>query len=113
MPKNRRRSAWPLLLVGIGVAIIALALGLALLRPWTENQNGSGIVRVEGPYPEVGRVTLRETKEAFDTGRAVFVDVRDRSEYVQGHIPGALSIPLFELLDRIGELSPENWIITY
>jgi len=67
----------------------------------------------ENPYLEVPRVTLEEAKTAFDSGEAIFVDVRSAASYETSHIPGALSIPLGELESRINELDPHQWIITY
>jgi 3-mercaptopyruvate sulfurtransferase SseA len=62
---------------------------------------------------EVQRVSLEESKAAFDNGTALFLDVRAESSYIAGHIPGALSIPLAELEPRIVELGQDQWIITY
>ena len=62
---------------------------------------------------EVQRITPEEAKAAFDSGTAVFLDVRSHIIYVQSHIPGAVSIPLAELKPRIAELDPAQWIITY
>lgn len=62
---------------------------------------------------KVPRVSLADAKAAFDTHSAVFVDVRAAEAYAQAHIPGALSIPLAELPQRLGELDPAAWIITY
>jgi len=62
---------------------------------------------------EIQRVTLEESKVAFDNEEAVFLDVRSASSYAASHIPGALSIPLAEIDGRIGELDPDQWIITY
>lgn len=59
------------------------------------------------------RVSLEEAKAAFDSRAAVFVDVRSEAAYTEGHIPGALSIPLAELELRLDELNPDQWIITY
>jgi len=84
----------------IGVTIIACS------------PTGSVSSAVEAPG-EVQRVTLEESKAAFDNGEATFVDVRTASSYAAGHIPGALSIPLAELQPRIDELDPNQWIITY
>ena len=67
---------------------------------------------VEVPQ-EVQRITVEESKAAFDSEMAVFLDVRSRSAYAANHIPGALSIPLIELEPRISELDPNQWIITY
>lgn len=38
----------------------------------------------------------------------VVLDVREPWEFAQGHVPGALLIPLGSLRDRAGELSPER-----
>ncbi|MGD8403825.1 MAG: rhodanese-like domain-containing protein [Anaerolineales bacterium] len=62
---------------------------------------------------EIQRITLEESKVAFDNGEAIFVDVRSAGSFTAGHIPGALSIPLAELPTRIEELDPNQWIITY
>ena len=56
---------------------------------------------------EVTRLSLEDAKAAFDQKTAVFLDVRDADSYASSHIPGALSIPLSELPDRLGELDPE------
>jgi rhodanese-related sulfurtransferase len=39
-----------------------------------------------------------------DPGEYNLVDVRQPSEYVRGHLPGARLIPLGELRERAGEL---------
>jgi len=67
----------------------------------------------EDTFPEVQRVSLADAKTAFDTKTAVFVDVRDVDSYADSHIPGALSIPLAELNERLDELNRSDWIITY
>lgn len=48
-----------------------------------------------------------ELLERLRAGRTVLIDVRPREEYLSGHIPGAISIPLKELEARFNEL-PEN-----
>lgn len=95
----------------IGAALISLVLAAcapAPSQPATEAASPS----VEAPQA-VQRVTLEESKSAFDSGAAVFVDVRDGDVYATSHIPGALSIPLAEIEARIAELGPQQWIITY
>ncbi|MGJ7439921.1 rhodanese-like domain-containing protein [Aquipuribacter sp. MA13-6] len=40
-------------------------------------------------------------------GRApLLLDVRDRAAWEQGHVPGAVHLPLTELADRLDELPP-------
>ncbi|MFC1968215.1 FAD-dependent oxidoreductase [Chloroflexota bacterium] len=50
--------------------------------------------------------------EDIKNTNAFILDVRNRSEYVSGHIDGALNIPLNELRSRMNELpsEPEIWI---
>lgn len=43
----------------------------------------------------------------------VILDVRPAEEYDAGHIPGALSIPLDELADRINELAGDVDVVVY
>lgn len=46
-------------------------------------------------------------------GDAVVVDVRPGSEFAAGHIPGAVSIPLDELVERLDELPHDLEIVAY
>src|SRR4029450_1704251 len=41
------------------------------------------------------------------------IDVRPREEYVAGHIPGAVSVPLADLPKRTGELRKRRDIVAY
>jgi len=41
------------------------------------------------------------------------LDVRQPSEYQEGHIPGATLIPLPQLSDRINEIDPEKPTLVY
>jgi rhodanese-related sulfurtransferase len=45
--------------------------------------------------------------------RLVVLDVRPQEEYVAGHIPGAVSIPLEELKKRVKELPKSRQIVAY
>lgn len=42
---------------------------------------------------------------------ARLVDVREREEYVAGHIPGAVNLPLSELVGREGEIGPNTVLV--
>jgi rhodanese-related sulfurtransferase len=46
-------------------------------------------------------------------GDFVLLDARDRKSFEKGHIPGALSMPLDELDQRIGELDRGREYVTY
>jgi rhodanese-related sulfurtransferase len=51
--------------------------------------------------------------ERVRKGEATVLDVRPAEEHRAGHIPGAISIPLKELEDRLSELSRDQEIVAY
>lgn len=63
---------------------------------------------------EVPRIGLEEAREKLEIGaNVVIVDVRSKEYFDQGHIKGALSLPLSEMEARYGELSSDKEIIIY
>lgn len=56
-------------------------------------------------------------KQVFDAGSALFVDVRGREMFEEGHIPGAVSLPLDDFETRLerfaAEVSATQPIVTY
>jgi rhodanese-related sulfurtransferase/DNA-binding transcriptional ArsR family regulator len=61
-----------------------------------------------------GRPVTREQLQRLARRRTVTVlDVRPAEEYAAGHIPGAVSIPLDELADRLAELPGDNQVVAY
>ena len=64
---------------------------------------------------KVPRVTVEEAKTAFDSGEAIIVDVRSAESYAEGHIAGAISIPLGSIESNPSglDLDKNQWIITY
>jgi rhodanese-related sulfurtransferase/DNA-binding transcriptional ArsR family regulator len=46
-------------------------------------------------------------------GEVIVLDVRPVPEYEAGHIPGAVSIPVEQLAERIGELPGDTEIVVY
>lgn len=46
-------------------------------------------------------------------GRVTVLDVRPADEFEAGHLPGALSIPLGELTDRLAELPADAEVVAY
>lgn len=55
--------------------------------------------------PENARILLDENPAA------VLIDVRTEEEYLAGHIPGSLLLPVDELADRLNELPPDKQTI--
>ncbi|MDP9868358.1 MULTISPECIES: ArsR/SmtB family transcription factor [Streptosporangium] len=58
-------------------------------------------------------VTREQLRERLAAGDVVVLDVRPVEEYLAGHIPGAVSIPVTELADRINELPEDCEIVVY
>jgi rhodanese-related sulfurtransferase/DNA-binding transcriptional ArsR family regulator len=58
-------------------------------------------------------VTHEELLARAEAGNVVVLDVRPLEEYLAGHIPGALCIPVAELTDRIGELPEDTDVVVY
>lgn len=58
-------------------------------------------------------VTLNELRSRLDDSSLIILDVRPTVEYANGHIAGARSIPIDELLHRLSELPKTQEIVAY
>jgi rhodanese-related sulfurtransferase/DNA-binding transcriptional ArsR family regulator len=58
-------------------------------------------------------VTRHQLQQLAKTSTITVLDVRPVEEYAAGHLPGAISIPLDELADRLAELPDDGQIIAY
>lgn len=58
-------------------------------------------------------VDRRQLLKRVQAGEVVVLDVRPAEEYLAGHLPGALSIPLGELEQRVGILPKDREIVAY
>jgi rhodanese-related sulfurtransferase/DNA-binding transcriptional ArsR family regulator len=58
-------------------------------------------------------ITTEELQALIAQGKVVVVDVRPSTEYQQGHIAGAISIPIDELGARLEELSQSHEVVAY
>lgn len=58
-------------------------------------------------------ITLKELRRLVRSGEVTVIDVRPRDEYEAGHIPGALSLPVSELLRRLKEIPKSREVIAY
>ncbi len=57
--------------------------------------------------PNVREVTVEQLDAARSTGTKV-IDVRSPQEYAQGHVPGAVNVPLEELLAAPASAAPDG-----
>lgn len=123
MPEYSRPPVFPVIMVAAGVVLILGAMfwsmslgksqdvGLAV-SPTQVGVDRAGITpRV--PLVEVKRVSLEEAKAAFDNQEAIFIDTRGDPYFSDGHIPGAISMVVNEVNERLDELDRSRWIITY
>lgn len=60
------------------------------------------------------RLTPSELESRLASDRPVTViDVRKQSSYDEGHVPGALHIPVDDLTKHLSELPKEHLLVTY
>jgi rhodanese-related sulfurtransferase len=67
-------------------------------------------------FEERGALEAVEAKELLRrvrAGEVTVVDVRPADEYLAGHIPGALSIPVSEMKARLKELPKDREVVAY
>lgn len=87
----------------------------ALLRK-VANNHRSEVASARDNYlgkDDAEEVTADALVEQVERGGTVVLDVRPAEEYRAGHIPGAVSIPLEELPDRITEISADLEVVVY
>jgi rhodanese-related sulfurtransferase len=58
-------------------------------------------------------VDNEELARRVRAGEVTVIDVRPREEYVAGHIPGAISVPLADLPKRLRDLRKRDAIVAY
>lgn len=58
-------------------------------------------------------VDNEELGRRIRAGEVTVIDVRPREEYVAGHIPGAISVPLADLPKRLRDLRKRHDIVAY
>ncbi|HBS6487064.1 TPA: metalloregulator ArsR/SmtB family transcription factor [Enterobacter hormaechei subsp. xiangfangensis] len=58
-------------------------------------------------------VTREELLSRLEADSVTLLDVRPEEEYIDGHLPGALNIPLRELASRLAELPKDTEIVAY
>jgi rhodanese-related sulfurtransferase/biotin operon repressor len=58
-------------------------------------------------------VPARELLERARKGLVTVLDVRPQEEFAQGHVPGAVNIPVHELEKRLAELPKRREVVAY
>jgi rhodanese-related sulfurtransferase len=61
---------------------------------------------LKGTHPQVD-------VDALPASGVTLLDVRTASEFSQGHIPGAMNVPVDELRERLSELPQDTPVVAY
>ncbi len=109
MKRNKNKALLPFILMGavIILSIAGLIVADNLRQAKIENP---GEISDQNDIP---RVTAEEAYQAFLDGEAVLVDTRSELVYQSSHITSAINLPIDKVEDRLGELDPDTWYITY
>ena len=94
-------------------SVIAGYLGLRSLAESRIAEVGQLAEAFFGEVDGAESVGIEELLARSQAGEVVVVDVRPRLEFDAGHLPGALSIPLEELSQRLVELDPNTSVVAY
>ncbi len=73
-------------------------------------------MKITDIFRKVDSISPDEAKKLFDekkNDKSVLIDVREPSEYEEGHLPGAKLIPLSELPDRLQDIDKDKTTVAY
>ena len=62
---------------------------------------------------ELDGISLSELKDRMDKGEVILLDVRPMEEYEEAHIPGAVSMPIEELSEKLSTLPSNCDVVAY
>jgi rhodanese-related sulfurtransferase len=111
------------ILLGVSVILAFIVnyfspAGIALVGQW---DTSAGVISAKAKNDtisvglEIEDVIL--AKQIFDSGNVLFIDARTREDYDDGHIPGAVSLPVGQFDEHIdaflGQHDIERSIVTY
>ncbi len=94
----------------------------AVARLWLELRSVTGLQLAEvdralGNYRprrfDFQRISIDDLQERMSKDEVLLLDVRPEVEFQAGHLPGAISIPLDELEQRLEELPSDRLIVAY
>lgn len=78
---------------------------------------GTGVIdtwgALEGQLESTPQATLAEAAASNGAAGGVILDVRNAAEWNEGHLPGALHIPLGELPGRLAEVTRESPVLVH
>jgi rhodanese-related sulfurtransferase len=93
-------------------------VGIALVGQWDTSRGVvSGKAKNDVVVDKLEIDDLTTAKALYDNGNVLFVDARSRADYQDGHVKGAISLPVAEFDQNIETLlrqvPPETTLVTY
>ena len=106
------------------IATVADAQFKTAAPPPAATQTGPGTIKIEAPgattttpQPDqletARRISREDAMKMVKQKKAVYIDVRSKESFDEGHLPGAISIPLSELAAHYKDLPHGKFLITY
>lgn len=89
-------------LARVGLDRVAGYVPASALRAWAGSGRSLAVVATEGP---------EQVRPLVEQGAVNVLDVRGRSEWQGGHLPGARHIPLVELPERLEEVPTDRPLV--
>jgi hypothetical protein len=102
-------------MMAIFTAVIVVVIGLVglLIRDNAIQNEKLAQNLIDGFDKEALRVTLERAKTAYDTGEALFVDVRSLGEFESSRIPDSILIPVGGIKGNEPNVPKDTLIFTY
>jgi 3-mercaptopyruvate sulfurtransferase SseA len=111
-------------LIAAAAAVLTAAVADAQYK--TPAQTQTGPIKITPATPAVTstaevadelatarRISRADAMKMVKAKKAVYVDVRSKESFDEGHLPGAISVPLSELPARYKDLPFGTFLITY
>ncbi len=86
-------------------------IGLDRVTTWYESNVVTEWKAAGGPVGTVAKITVADLAPQLTTGDVTVIDVRNRTEWDAGHLPGARHIPIGYLAERLGEIPRDKPIV--
>jgi hydroxyacylglutathione hydrolase len=86
-------------------------IGLDRVAGWFPVEVLGVLAREGGALEHVAQATAAEIAARVTSGAVTVIDVRNASEWMHGHLPGALHIPVGHLTERLAEIPRDRPVV--
>lgn len=112
-----QQAFWQVFLLLVIACSVALAVNYWRGTPLPLFGNWSVTARLTNPEGDSLVISLDQAKQLYEWEGSVFIDARPRSQYEDGHISGALSLPWQDAINAFTDLAvkleEKNTLVTY